>query len=97
MAALEPPAMELLVDAAKKVTLVSLEGDRFEVPLKVAQMSDLVKTVRCARLPENALRAAWLSPPPQLPCAPVGAQMIDPDDMGECCSACGIVLLLRLD
>jgi len=28
-----------------KVVLVSMEGDRFEVPLKVAQMSDLVKTM----------------------------------------------------
>ena len=29
----------------QKVVLVSMEGDRFEVPLKVAQMSDLVKTM----------------------------------------------------
>lgn len=29
----------------QKVVLVSMEGDRFDVPLKVAQMSDLVKTM----------------------------------------------------
>lgn len=32
-------------DDSTKVVLVSMEGDRFEVPLKVAQMSDLVKTM----------------------------------------------------